>query len=121
MTGLWSQKQIRATSVPNPGKACSFVAHAGMPIIGPCQIKSRVTARHTIIANSRCAHSHFHLGLTVGMLDDRRVLPAFYSHNYVTLAPEEQVHMAVEFRRSSLKRAYILLFDGWNSSLCVKL
>lgn len=49
----------------------------------------------------------------------RRVSPAFYSHNYVTLAPGESLHISVDFRRSSLHNAHILVLEGWNSKLCV--
>ncbi|BDA46119.1 Mannosylglycoprotein endo-beta-mannosidase [Coccomyxa sp. Obi] len=62
-----------------------------------------------------------HQDLEQVIAHSRRVSPAFYSHNYMTIAPGESVHINVDFRRSSSQNAHILLLEGWNSKLCVPL
>lgn len=46
--------------------------------------------------------------------DDARVLPVFYSDNYVSLAPGETRKLTVEANTADLKGGPVLLIDGYN-------
>ena len=90
---------LRTKQEPHPGETPT-VKHAS------------VTAH----AYERCAHPTCSYAAAHVYPMCRRVLPAHYSDNYITLAPGEGICCSIEFRLPDRQASsIILLVDGWNA------
>jgi beta-mannosidase len=88
-------------------KLTANVAVLNEPAIG--QRKLRVTLRNPTQSIALMAH------VQLRRKSAERILPAFYSDNYVSLVPGETKTIEVEAAASAFKgESALIVFDGWN-------